>query len=78
MRGLSMTALSDHTRRAGEQRWRYSSVWDRKVAGNSLRRYALSKEEAGRRLAKARAVKAHMLALEKAGELDLSSRPRLR
>ena len=72
-----MTQVVDHTRYAGGQRWKNGSQLDRQRARNFLLSYALSREEACRRLAKARAVKAHMLALEKAGKLDLSSRPRL-
>jgi hypothetical protein len=77
MEGLTMTALSDHTRRAGEQRWKNGTPFDRKVAGSQLAPYRLSKEEACRRLVKARAVKARQLIERQAGKLDLSSRPRL-
>jgi hypothetical protein len=77
MEGLSMTALSDHTRRAGECRLKYATGMERKLVGRRLRPYRLSKEEACQRLTKARAVKARMKIEQEAGTLNLSNRPRL-
>ena len=75
---LSMTEVSDYTRRAGQQRWRYATAVDRKLVGSQLAPYRLNKEEACRRLAKARAVKARMHLEKQMFKLDLSSRPRVR
>jgi hypothetical protein len=55
MEGLTMTQLVDHTRYAGQQRWKNSTAYERKIAGNSLAPHRLSKEEACKRLIKARA-----------------------
>jgi hypothetical protein len=74
MESLSMTELIDHTRYAGQHRWRYSSAFDRKVAGNSLLPYRLTRSEALRRLALANAAKVRL----RAGTLNLSNRPRIR
>jgi hypothetical protein len=73
-----MTQITDLTRRAGEQRWRYAGPFDRKVAGDRLRPYRLTKQEACKRLVKARAVKAQMHLESQAFKLNLSSRPKLR
>jgi hypothetical protein len=74
MESLPWTVLIDSTRRAGQQRWRYSSAFDRQLAGNRLRRYCPNRTEALRRLALANAAKVRM----RMGKLDLSSRPKLR
>jgi hypothetical protein len=68
-----MTQITDLTRRAGQQRWRYATGLERKVVGSQLAPYRLTKEEACKRLAKARAVQQQ----QRFYQLNLSARPKI-
>jgi hypothetical protein len=77
MESRSMTELMDHFRYIGQQRWKNATAFDKKVAGNSLAPYRLTKQEACQRLERARAVKARKRFEKQMYTLDLSTRPRL-
>jgi hypothetical protein len=77
LNSLSMTEVTDYARKAGKQRWKNASVFEKQRAGLWLRPYNPSRSEALRRLGLAYQANARKQ-YEKAQNLDwVWTRPRL-